>query len=89
MNKKTFKSSFTESEDYEKHISSLRTSTYITINQEQQSDAILRRILLKAANCVGYFTENIEPLQIVRYTVGQYFDTHHDAGMLLNYIGSS
>ena len=53
----------------------------MTINPSK-SDVIVRRIVQKASNCMGYFNDNVEPLQIVRYSRGQYFNLHHDAGTL-------
>jgi hypothetical protein len=36
----------------------------------------------RVSSLVGLPTDNIEPMQIVSYTQGQYFDVHHDAGTL-------
>lgn len=32
---------------------------------------------------IGMFSENVEPLQIVSYQLGELFNVHHDAGTLL------
>ena len=76
-----FKSSFTEDENNEEVISEFRTSNFIHLSKAQ--DTIVRRIEAKAAELVGMTEIFVEPLQIVRYKEGQFFDTHHDAGTLL------
>jgi hypothetical protein len=58
-----------------------RTSTTMWLNKQQ--DAITRQIETRAAGLLGYAATHCEPLQIVHYTEGQFFDTHHDAGTLM------
>ena len=47
-------------------------------------DKISRAIERRAAEIVSIPIENVEPLQVVRYTEGQEFTLHHDAGTLIN-----
>jgi prolyl 4-hydroxylase len=63
-------------------ISEFRTSNFIHLSKGQ--DSIVRRIEAKAADLVGMAQSFVEPLQIVRYKEGQFFDVHHDAGTLLD-----
>jgi hypothetical protein len=60
--------------------SELRTSTYMYLSKSQ--DRWARSVELRAADLVGVPQANVEPLQVVSYTAGQLFDTHHDAGTL-------
>jgi hypothetical protein len=76
-----FRSSFTEDSGARKVISGERTSKFMTISATRP-DIVVRRIVQKAANCMGFFNDNVEPLQVVRYSRGQYFNSHHDAGTL-------
>jgi prolyl 4-hydroxylase len=43
---------------------------------------VTRLIEDRAATLVGLPSAHVEPLQIVSYTKGQYFNLHHDAGTL-------
>ena len=43
-------------------------------------DPVVRRITERAAYVTGYPYENIEPLQLVRYTEGQKYEPHFDYG---------
>ena len=79
---KKFQSSFTENENNEEVISLFRTSNFIHLAKAQ--DATIRRIETRAAELVGMNNLFVEPLQIVRYREGQFFDVHHDAGTLLD-----
>ena len=79
---KKFKSSFVENDDNEEVISSERTSTYTYLGKGQ--DGIVRGVERKASDLAGMTSEFCEPLQIVSYTAGQKFETHHDAGTLLD-----
>ena len=45
-------------------------------------DAIIHSIEVKCAELLGVSIESVEQLQIVRYTKGQHFGLHHDAGTL-------
>eukprot|EP01041_Mallomonas_annulata_P009587 gene9587-19924_t len=76
-----FQRSFTEDDSNEEVISEHRTSRFIYLSKGQ--DNIIRNIEYKAAEIVGLTSEFVEPLQIVSYTNGQMFDTHHDAGSLM------
>lgn len=58
-----------------------RTSTTMWLNKQQ--DTITRNIEARAAGLLGYASTHSEPLQIVHYTEGQFFDTHHDVGTLM------
>jgi hypothetical protein len=56
-----------------------RTSSFLSLSK--QHDKIIANIELKAAALVGCFsTTTVEPLQLVRYTPGQFFGVHHDLG---------
>jgi prolyl 4-hydroxylase len=43
-------------------------------------DSAIRRVESRAAELVGMQSHNVEGLQIVSYTDGQKFETHHDIG---------
>lgn len=75
-----FKNSFVEDDDNNEVISEERTSRYTYLNKGQ--DSIIRNIETRAAEMCGLGQEHCEPLQIVSYTEGQKFETHHDAGTL-------
>jgi prolyl 4-hydroxylase len=79
---KKFSSSFTEDENNQEVLSEFRTSNFIHLTKGQ--DSVIRRIETRAAELVGMSNQMVEPLQIVRYRDGQYFDVHHDAGTLLD-----
>jgi prolyl 4-hydroxylase len=56
-----------------------RTSTFLSFTK--QENANIAAIERKAAYLMGcYSTDQIEPLQLVRYLPGQFFDAHHDMG---------
>ena len=75
-----FKNSFTEDDSNNEVVSDERTSMYTYLNKGQ--DSIIRSIEARAADLCGMGQEHCEPLQIVSYTEGQKFETHHDAGTL-------
>lgn len=50
------------------------------LNKSQ--DRWARSIESRAADLVGVPQANVEPIQVVSYTAGQLFDTHHDAGTM-------
>ena len=77
-----FESSFTEADDKTEVISEERTSNHIHLSKAQ--DRFVRVIEQRAADMVGLSAQCVEPLQIVSYTNGQQFTTHHDAGTLLD-----
>lgn len=57
-----------------------RTSTFLSL--QKMGDAKVRTIERRAAELVGVPTENVEPLQVVRYRDGQHFGLHHDCSVL-------
>ena len=73
-----FKASYTDTADGTKIISDERTSRFIHIGKSQNQH--IRHIEQRLSELVGMHVLNVEPLQIVSYTSGQYFNTHHDAG---------
>ena len=76
-----FKRSFLDTEDDTGVvIEEQRTSTFMHLSKSR--DQIVRRIEARAAEVVGSPVENVEPLQVVSYTDGQYFNEHHDAGTI-------
>jgi len=77
-----FKTSYTQSNPEDQIYSKERTSTFIFLRK--YLDKITRAIEARAAGIVSIPIENVEPLQIVRYTEGQEFTLHHDAGTLIN-----
>jgi len=83
---KSFKHSFTENDLQQEVISEERTSTYTYLSKGQ--DATIRNLEHRAAQVAGLSSDCLEPLQVVSYTAGQKFDTHHDAGTLNEEDGS-
>jgi hypothetical protein len=71
-----------QNENSEEVISEFRTSTFLYLTKAQ--DRVVRTIESRAAGLVGLPQINVEPLQVVRYSKGQKFDTHHDAGTILD-----
>lgn len=86
MAEKAFMSSFTEDENQEAVISEERTSTYTYLSKGQ--DGVVRSLERKSAELAGLSSDCLEPIQIVSYTQGQQFNTHHDAGTLNDDDGS-
>ena len=70
-----------ENENCEEVISEERTSQYVYVNKGQTAE--VRSLEERAADICGMDVSGVEPLQIVSYTKGQKFETHHDAGTLL------
>ena len=60
------------------HDTNYRTSK--TMHVKKGLDTTIRRIEARAAELVGMQTHNVEGLQVVSYTDGQKFETHHDIG---------
>jgi len=58
-----------------------RTSTFVSI--QKQADAKIASLERKAADLLGVCTNQLEPLQLVRYSQDQFFNVHHDLGDLL------
>lgn len=83
-----FQISYTQSNNTNEQIySKERTSTFIFL--QKYMDQISRRIERRAADIVSIPVENVEPLQLVRYTEGQQFTLHHDGGTLVDLESSS
>jgi len=85
LNQRQFQKSFVDSTSPEDGKSLLddqhRTSTFLSF--AKQENAKVAAIETKAASLLGYFsTDQIEPLQLVRYAPGQFFGIHHDMGDL-------
>lgn len=57
-----------------------RTSTFIHFSK--LSDSVIASIENRAADLLLLPNHSIEPLQLVRYSKGQYFHDHHDMGVL-------
>lgn len=58
-----------------------RTSTFLSF--AKQENAKVAALEQRAAALMGYYsTDQIEPLQLVRYLPGQFFGVHHDMGDL-------
>jgi len=77
-----FQHSFVEDDENNEVVSTERTSKYTYLNKAQ--DSVVRNVEARATEMVGLQSEYCEPLQIVSYTQGQKFETHHDAGTLLD-----
>ncbi|CEL97705.1 unnamed protein product [Vitrella brassicaformis CCMP3155] len=76
-----FQRSFTQDLENEELVyDECRTSTYTHL--PKCGSTVIRNIERRAADCVGLPHENVEPLQLLSYAPGQYFDIHHDAGRL-------
>jgi hypothetical protein len=73
-----FKASFTDATDGSRVLSEERTSRNLFLGKAQ--DAVVRGIERRAAELVGMTAERVEPLQIVSYREGQFFNAHHDSG---------
>jgi hypothetical protein len=57
-----------------------RTSKFIHFTK--QSDSTITSIEQRACEMLSIPNDNIEPLQLVKYQTGQYFNVHHDLGIL-------
>ena len=57
-----------------------RTSTFVQFGK--LSNSLIAAIERKAADLLCMPNHSIEPLQLVRYSRGQFFHDHHDMGML-------
>ena len=78
-NKSTqYKRSFTEDEYGTELISPDRTSRFLCF--ERRENRYISLIEKKAADLVGLSVDNVEPIQLVAYSGGEYFNIHHDAG---------
>jgi len=81
-NSGSFSRSYTQDLEGSRVVSSHRTSAFVYL--KKFGDPKVRAIERRAADLVGLPTENVEPLQVVRYKEGQYFGLHHDCGELLD-----
>ncbi len=79
-NTNTNSSSSTKNDNEHQHSNEQRTSQFIHF--AKQSDSIITSIEQRACELLSLPNENIEPLQLVKYDVGQYFNVHHDLGIL-------
>jgi len=57
-----------------------RTSRFIHFTK--QLDSTITTIEQRACDLLSVPNDNIEPLQLVKYNIGQYFNVHHDLGVL-------
>ncbi len=80
---KRFTKSYTDDSGLSTHKDdSNRTSTFTYFTKME--DGKIAAIESRAAALVGSTIERVEPLQVVRYDVGQYFGAHHDTGVLFD-----
>jgi hypothetical protein len=75
-----FQDSFTEDNFNDVIYSLERTSRFCFLTKGR--DSRVRNIESRAADLAGLSVCNVEPLQIIHYTGGQQFTTHHDSGTL-------
>jgi len=75
-----FVKSYTDAEDGRKVVDEDRTSTFTHLGKSQ--DTHIRQIESRAATLIGMPADMVEPLQVVQYSEGQKFETHHDIGTL-------
>jgi hypothetical protein len=75
-----FQDSFTEDNFNDVIYSLERTSRFCFLTKGK--DSRVRNIESRAADLAGLSVCNVEPLQIIHYTGGQQFTTHHDSGTL-------
>jgi hypothetical protein len=75
-----FAKSYTDADDGKKVVDDYRTSTFVHLGKS--CDAQIRQIETRAATLVGMAPDYVEPLQVVQYSEGQKFETHHDMGTL-------
>ena len=61
---------------------SQRTSTFCSFGKLE--NRVVAGIERKAAELLGLSVDTIEPLQLVRYQVNQFFGVHHDLGVLFD-----
>ena len=69
-----------EETPHENDPSKQRTSQFIHFTK--QSDSTITTIEQRACELLSLPNENIEPIQLVKYDIGQYFNVHHDLGVL-------
>lgn len=72
-----FQRSYVDTEQDATAIDTNRTSTFVSFAKQQ--DSKIAAIEQRAASLLGcYTTDIVEPLQLVRYRPGQFFNIHHD-----------
>jgi hypothetical protein len=59
---------------------SQRTSSFLSFNKLQ--NYFVASMEKRASDLLGLSVEQMEPLQLVRYNVGEFFGVHHDLGIL-------
>jgi len=60
-----------------------RTSSFIPLNKTH--DSKISSVESRAAELLNLRVSALEPIQLVRYSVGDYFDKHHDLGTLVDH----
>ena len=75
-----FRKSFIEKGTNNRSFDESRTSQFVHFEKCQNKR--IADIEKRAAELVGMSIECVEPLQLVRYRAGQFFDDHHDLGVL-------
>jgi len=63
---------------YDKSVNSGRTSTNAWCTTKCYEDEVTKRVNAKIENITGVPEPNAEYLQLLRYEVGQFYQTHHD-----------
>ena len=77
-----FKKSYIDKSTNNHSFDDSRTSQFVHFGKCENK--MISDIEKRASELVGMSIENIEPLQVVRYQVGQFFDDHHDLGVLFD-----
>ncbi len=77
-----FQRSYMDDDRGVKVVSQQRTSQFMFLRK--QHDAVVRAIEGRAAALIGFPEDHVEPFQMVRYTKGQQFKTHHDMGPIVD-----
>merc|ERR1719482_1343330 len=75
-----FQRSFTTDSEGNRVYSDERTSKFVWLPKGH--DVVIRNIERRAADMIGLPSTHVEPLQVVAYRDGQYFEEHHDMGTL-------
>jgi len=63
---------------YESNVNNGRTSTNAWCQNECYNDTIAQRVIQRVTNITNIPEENSENLQLLKYEVDQYYQTHHD-----------
>lgn len=81
ISKSAFRKSFVDKDATETLVDEEhRTSTFISL--PKRDDRKVNAMEYKVAHLLGLSPNQVEPLQLVRYTKGQFFGIHHDLGNL-------